>query len=761
MKLERALAWGVLLLSIAPPLLIGSVHPWTQVGLSLAALVLFGAYAISRGRHGLRVVPFLLPGVIAVGYTILQLVPLPAGFIRWLSPSAFELRADAAGGSAPAWMPLTLDVPATALEVIKGLACLGLMMCAVGVARSPQRSRRVLVAISLLAASLAVLAMVQKMTGAQDILGLYHPRHLAGTGVFGTFVNGNHAAALFSMGCLLSVGLALEFEAGARLGMLLAAGLTFAGVLLTTSRSGALGLGVGAFGLVGTMMARRFGWARGLAVGFVLILLGSGATLWVSDGLRARVLPANVENLVLAQKLRGWRDGMILARHYAWTGVGRGAFEAPLLAYRDDDESVRLVYPENVAVQASAEWGFPIALLLAALLFLAARRVVPRVWEREPSTVAAGCAVVAALVHDAGDFSLEFPGIAFPAAALLGIVIGRAYEGAGEARKVRLPVSMIGAVIGIWAVALVGSAFAAPHTLLADSDRLSKLAGAAPAAALQAALERHPADYQLELVAAEQAIRTKRPEVMQHLNRALWLHPTNSLAHRLAARVLAGEGHRAQAALEYRLASRGIPIPPEEIHAVVGDRIIDAVAQQPAPLFVLAQYLVYKKRIELAVAACGRAVELAGRSEASLVQWLTIAQSTRDPKWIKQAVSALLDSTPSPGGYLAAATALTQAGDLPGADEAIRRGRVAHPDAGSLVLQGARLRLEAKDVAGAQALLRHGADGTLSLSERKQAEELLADIADHSGDIEGAILARARARLLARKIKDSELGYAP
>jgi hypothetical protein len=89
------------------------------------------------------------------------------------------------------------------------------------------------------------------------------------------------------------------------------------------------------------------------------------------------------------------------------------------------------------------------------------------------------------------------------------------------------------------------------------------------------------------------------------------------------------------------------------------------------------------------------------------------------------------------------------------ADAVIARGLKAHRRDADLVLVGARLRFEAGDLAGARAMLVHGADGIYSLSQRLAVEELLAEVADRAGDAEAAVLARARARMLGRRLKES------
>ena len=55
---ERALIWGIVCLVVAAPLAIGSVHPTTQVALSVAGLLLSTAYVVIRRRRGVKLTWF-------------------------------------------------------------------------------------------------------------------------------------------------------------------------------------------------------------------------------------------------------------------------------------------------------------------------------------------------------------------------------------------------------------------------------------------------------------------------------------------------------------------------------------------------------------------------------------------------------------------------------------------------------------------------------------------------------------------------------
>lgn len=755
----RLLLGGLVFLAVAAPAMIGAVHPRTQVLLSAAVLLLTAIYVFERGDRGLRLVPFSAAAGLGIIFSALQLVPLPSSLIHRLSPHAFDMRTDSVAAF-PAWMPITLDVSATSLEVIKGFACLGLLMSAVGVARSSRRGQALLWTLALLGGGLAIVTFLQRALGAQAILGIYRPRSLPGAGFFGTFVNGNHAASVFALSALIAAGLALQNRAARHFALVWSAGLSVAALLFTGSRMGAVALGAGAAFMIAVLLQRRVGWSRALIATALLLGIASAGSLVVAETLHSRLSLVQVHGIWNYQKVRGWRDGLAMAADYPWTGVGRGAFEAPLGAYRTNDEGVRLVYPENLAVQIVSEWGFLAAAVIVVLVGSVMVRMARPTLQLEPAALGAAAGVIAVLVHDLADFGLEMPSVAFPTLVALGVVVARVEDRrrlAPRTLRTRWPITAC-ALAG-WTVALFGAAWASTRTLTADCDRLDEgLRNRIPMLreALAQAIARHPADDHLELLATEEAFLRKDPRAIHHLNRALRLHPANPQAHHLAAIFLAQAGHLSQAALEYRLAAEhGQAVPIAEIERVTGAYVIDAVPQRIADLLAVARFLVSRGRPDEADLACRRAVEISTDVESAMLERLQVAAISANKSIIVEAARSLLATNPSARSYAAAAKVLQAAGEPARSDQAVLRGLDAHPDAAGLVLLGSRLRLERGDLNGARLFLQRATRADVSLTERQEAEELLAAVEEKAGDLSAALRARARARMIARKIKDS------
>jgi hypothetical protein len=754
---DEWLASGIALVTVVAVLVIAGVHSLTQVLLASLTLLLLAGFVLARGRRGIRPVPFAGVALLALAATALQLLPLPALVVAWLSPHAYDVRLMITPNAR--FMPLTLDVPATCLALARGATCLGLLIVTDGLIRVHRHERRFLWLLVLVATGEALIAIAQRFVGAKQILGIYTPHSTPGFGFFGTFVDVNHCASLLALGTLIAAGLAIERHGRQRVALLLCAIVTGGALLFTTSRGGLFGFAVGGVLLTLILTARVVGFLRAAVTALVVLLIGASFTLWVHEGLRARTVaaPAQMWN---NQKVRGWADGLRMANDYRWTGVGRGAFESPVNAYRANDESVRLVYPEDLGVQLVSEWGFPLALALLLLGFLRAGRLTPAIFKLPPGSVAAACAVVAVVTHDLVDFGLEMPGVAFPTVVALGVVTGGVAVDQRRSmpkRGWRLSPRLAWPLVAALALFMIPAARGSRHTLDLDCAWLRK---GDDDGALQAAMARHPADDYLALVAAQRAMRAARPEsgaeAMRQLNRALTLRPYNWQAHHMAARLLAASQRPAQAALEYRLAHEsGMPLDVNELVRALGSHVVDAVPPTTPALLGLAQALYGGGRPVVGDAAAARAVELADAREQVLAERAQLAINFNAPAQAKAAAKALLAEAEAPESFVLAARACASGGDRPAANAAIDAGLKRHPHEALLFLSGARLRYEANDFAGAHALLsRAGRVATLTLEDRLHAEELLADVAEREGDTATAMVARARSKMIAQRIRD-------
>ncbi len=742
---------GLVTLTIAAPLLVGGAPPGAQVALGTAGLFV-GAAALFERSHRLRLRPLLLAFAMAALFTALQLVRVPAAKLVLLSPEAAALRGVFADAS---WMPITLDVPATTLALLRDLLGLVVFTVAATIGRSNRRSRAVVGAIVLAAVIVAVAALIERATGTRKIFGVYTFTNWPGSGIWGSFVNGNHAASLFTLGALVAAGAAVELR---DLRRILAAGVAIAlgaMTLYTRSRGGAIGLLAGGLLFAVWLMARRFGRWRGAALAVLVVTVIAVPAGLVAQGLRDRL--TNPATLVDNQKTRGWRAGLRAASAFAWTGVGRGAFEAPVAAYRRDDEGVRLVYPENAIVQRAAELGWPATLILLGLFAFGVWRLRGGLQHLSPLFVGATSAIVAVMIHELFDFGTELPGVAVPLASAIGVVAGRLVDH-GKSTGPPIPRWVpMGVLLGL-AATIVASKRALPE--LADKDfattsRAMRASPATTAAEVDAARRRHPADGYFELLAAERILRARQGNPLPSLNRAMKQLPTEPQAHWLAARVLVGEKRIAQGALEYRLAiERRLAPPWDEMLRSLGAHIVEAMPQTPAMSELLIRKVIERHRTELVKPAIERYLTLTEGSEASYVLAAQLAHLARQPALVAALLDELLDQRPrEPESYVQAVHLATEIGDGKLAERAYGAGVKLHPQSARLVLTSVRALLRVGSLVEARLRLRSFPAATATLAERRERELLMAEIAAKDGALDEAAAARARAAAIERELR--------
>lgn len=747
MAAERfaSLEVALYVICLAAPLALGGVHTETQLVLSAVALLLFlvtGLVVLSK--RGLRVSPLAWVMVVALGWTAFQVLPLPAFLVGLVSPAARALRDELTPGRS--WMPLTLDRAATALELAKQVGYVCVFLVGTEVLRRNGASKRTAVVLAGLGGGVAMLIAVHRLLGSEKIYGLYALHSVPGSGFFAPFVNGNHAAALLSLCALAAAGAAVQVRGAARIPLALCGLGAALALVATTSRGGAIGLAFGVLVLVTLLARMQYGTLRALLLSAGVTVVLCGGALLVADGLRARFtqrLPGN--SLAENQKTRGWQTALHLTGRYFVTGVGRGAFEAPAAELRADDEQVRLVYPENVILQCASEWGAPItlALMLVAVagLLTALRRA-----SLDPPLVGLAAGVVAVLVHELFDFSLEFPGVALPWVLALAAVIAAAEQDRPRRRprqRVRSTGFLVTGAIGL-ALLLLGLT-ARTHTLAAELESLRvRVEQHDPNArqALDAAILRHPASAELEMLAGANALRQRDPVALRHLNRAMRLQPSAGRPHQLAAVELRRVGRVRQAALEFRLAAeRGAVIDNEHLIPLLGAAVVDAVPKTAEAQLQLAARLVAHQMIDAAEIAFARAAELdPGPTPRELR-----LKSLPMPRKL-EAADAIVAAAKSGDELALAVAAYREGGALDRAEGALRAGLTRFSTSASLAVEASRVAEARGDLEAARAALAHAT--RFDHAGKVLVERRALELAEHSHDVDSIDAARSRLRLL-------------
>lgn len=623
-RIAAALVAGTMATAV---LAVGSVLRWGV----LLSTVLCIACAVPYLRSKRSIIshpPLLMLLLLAFGFTLLQVIPLPAAVVKLLSPHKYTLttaNAKALGSGAPAWIPLSYDPAATLLEVAKfagyivfAFACLRL---------AAQRRGRVILCTTVASLGIVVslIAHLHTLLHATKLYGVYTPTFKP---IFlAPLLNANHLAGFLAMTTPVCLALAVTNRGPARLvwsgGVVLCAGTA----LLTESRGGAGALALGLFVATALLLVQRRRGTRDASTPVPLSVLAPAAivTLCISvllvaltAGGVAKEFAKTGREDVEHGKLSLWTHSVPLLKANPWTGVGRGGFEAAYARY-NPEWLKSYSHVENEYLQAPIDWGIPAAGMMAlALIYLmvaAARR-----WQSGPLVAAALGGVTAIITQNTLDFNLRFPSVALAAIALVCVIVPPALSKAGSSRhswvcRGRTPAVAVAALA--WLVALT------PLTTTAHSAAESLRAGLAKkdadmsalVARAKTAMGRHPSDYVIAGLTAQAMFRLpdQRQTAFAVIRRALALNPLHAGLNQVAARMLlnATPPRSDEALIQYAVALRHVVSPAPILLELMGLFPDPQVAARGLPLdpkrgLVLQGHLLQLKSPEVALAYARR-----------------------------------------------------------------------------------------------------------------------------------------------------------
>jgi putative inorganic carbon (hco3(-)) transporter len=425
---DRWIFAGLLGLLIWAPLPLGSNRAWAW-GLLEVWVFALGAWWLLlylRGRleptpvfRAARPFFWLFAGWLLL--QALQLLPLPAALVGWLSPRALELHTLAHLGDTPAWLTLSVDRFAGVDFLLKSLAYLTFFCLALLLVRSGKRIRLTLMTVVLG-------GVFQALYGGMEALQTLEVAR-------GTFVNRNHLAGWLEISLGLGLGLLMgglqETEAvtwRARLRNLLQwllsskmqlrvlLALMVVGLVLTRSRMGNAAF-FSALLIAGAiwLLARRGRSLRSAAILLASILIIDIYILGHLFGLDEVVERLKETDAATENRDEVNRDTLHYLRNHPLLGSGGGTFYSNYPEFRGDDVGGSYVlYAHNDYLQVAVETGIPGLLLCAGMVLLSLRQALAAIFSRRrPLLRGVGfgslMGMVSILIHSTVDFNLQIP----------------------------------------------------------------------------------------------------------------------------------------------------------------------------------------------------------------------------------------------------------------------------------------------------------------------------------------------------------------
>jgi O-antigen ligase len=445
----------------------GAIQPWACLCVCLVVgvgMMVWLLSAIVEPPVRLRAPALTLMLAALAAAVCAQILPLPLGIVERINPvaaSAQKARVELfAGIEAHEFLPVDLPLDdvgkatisacpsATRRSLYLLVACVGAFLVMANTITEWEELGAAAATVVVSCFFLAVFGLVQYLSGTNRIYWYLTPQ-VAGSHIFGPFVNRNHFAAHMNMALGLTVGLLAAVSLSSRsrrrkswrarlvdlstgrasLTTLLgfAAMLIGATVVVSLSRGGILCLGA-ALGVVGMWSTlRRRDYGRIWLAGVVLVLAVVSWLGWEPVVERMGTLAEAARDTGSSHRAVLARDSMRMFRAAPVFGSGLGSFRHVYPMFGSQEvhaQGRRRFFALNDYAQLLAEGGVACASLVAA----AAAAFVASVWRRlekaadKSRRLVVGLAIglLATVLHSALDFSLRVP----PNALLLAILCG-------------------------------------------------------------------------------------------------------------------------------------------------------------------------------------------------------------------------------------------------------------------------------------------------------------------------------------------------
>jgi putative inorganic carbon (HCO3(-)) transporter len=405
---------------------------FVAAALVAARLMLAGEQPLPRLPRAARTTLWLYTAWL--GWCALYLLPLPAGLLGVLSPSARALHdaVDALPGGA-AWHTLSILPGATLDEWILSANYLGLMwLVLVTCVRNRPRQRVVLWAIVLAGTFEALYGSVMTLSGLE--YGFFEKKWFGAGWATGTFVNRNHLAGYLELAAAAGIALVLadlrvqdpqtwrerlrqliDLALSPRMRVRVMIALMVIGLVLTRSRGGNIAFFV-ALALCGNayiLMRQPKYFVKSLLFFASLFIVD---LLIVSQNYGLEKVAQRIEqtDLRTEQRMIALRDLVPAVKEYGVIGAGPGAFGVAFSPHRSPELRGYFDHAHNDPAEVLIETGVVGLWLLgtiAAVPLIHAFLILRR--RRDPMAGALAFASTMGLValglHGLVDFNLQIP----------------------------------------------------------------------------------------------------------------------------------------------------------------------------------------------------------------------------------------------------------------------------------------------------------------------------------------------------------------
>lgn len=423
-------------LLVFSPLAFGTVAPWSQtimVGLSLCALVLLLREHRKSGAPLYRV-PGIIPLLCLWLYIGMQLMPLPAGAVRVISPETYALYAETIGSVAPVeWISLTVNKKSTLMELFRFSAYVAFYVLTVQLLSRKEELKRTVTMVIIFASVLSVVSILTGLFPNGKIFWLFPVTSTDRPFPIGPFVNRNHYAGLMEMVFPVALGMFLALKPRVQYTTLrerlaelfnkretnnylltgFFAVVIAVSVFVSLSRGGIIGLSLSMIFFGAMLLRKERTRKRGMVIiaMFLIIVLAVGWFGWEPIFQRFERITDEEGNIAELRPTL-WSDSLRIVKDFPLTGTGFGSFLSIYQKYRSIPGERTADHAENDYLELLVEGGV-VGVVLAAWFFIALFREALTSFSRRKDSYAkllfygGTSGIIAILIHSLTDFNLH------------------------------------------------------------------------------------------------------------------------------------------------------------------------------------------------------------------------------------------------------------------------------------------------------------------------------------------------------------------
>ena len=374
-------------LLIFSPLAFGTVEQWSLAIMeSLAILALLLLFFRNKDQVFYEV-PGIVPLVLFLAYILIQLVPLPPGVIKFISPTTYSLYHETVGIVEPVgWMSISINQKATLAEFFRFAAYVGIYVVTIQLLSKKEFLKKTVTIIITFGTVLSIFALLQYVLSNGKIFWLRDVAEYRSIGYshYGSFIYRNHYAATLEM--ILPLVLCLFFyykpqvhyqSFRERISEILNQHKTntcvlfgFSAILITTSifvsasRGGIISVSLASILLVFMLLIKRKVKKQSGILFLVIMILVVFSVGWFGwERIFERF--ENIRNAdgIITPRVPFWSDSIPLIRDFPAVGTGFGTFLNVFPAYATQTKNIR-EHAHNDYIEILADGGV-IAFLLS------------------------------------------------------------------------------------------------------------------------------------------------------------------------------------------------------------------------------------------------------------------------------------------------------------------------------------------------------------------------------------------------------------